>query len=514
MRQTSVTKHLCAAAYLDRGFRERALGHAFDDPYCTFGVSPGVDTELVLKHCLAARRRENRIDVVAAVILAVFVTLRFVVAEPQRSVASDEDAYRTFDGRVDPFASSAPDYNALSEASSRSSNAAGAILGFASLLALFGLFIGSEFTIRWGKKRERLRKPETDPSIRGYPTNAAQAEVFASLREWQQSPIVVYGGFSPFVGCGVNVGGWSAAINVSKSRSDTSFHRGTTPFELSDVYAAIDQSVDAAPLRGLERAAGAYIDGQDIREDKRFLPRHDARPRPPQPSLLDELQDANSETIRRYSRLQVTSWDGDLSFSYFIRFATAGGFLFAEASYFMLPPIRDSYRVLDRHFAMSEFMKIAAKAAFLAVFAGIVVAVRMSQRLSRFLARTSQGRRARTEVLHNPSYNYGAKETLRELASQQTFRRYFQKVDGEMFRKVLDKQVLDAMLTFLESHGVDTSEFAQQQSVILNHGIIMSGGSFTASAVAVGAEAQAKSPEPRPSSIRLADLSQRLKASA
>jgi hypothetical protein len=61
-----------------------------------------------------------------------------------------------------------------------------------------------------------------------------------------------------------------------------------------------------------------------------------------------------------------------------------------------------------------------------------------------------------------------------------------------MYAKVIERQVLDSLLNFLEAHDVDTSEMRQRESTILNNGVMMSGGQFQADNVAVGTQARAE----------------------
>ena len=54
-----------------------------------------------------------------------------------------------------------------------------------------------------------------------------------------------------------------------------------------------------------------------------------------------------------------------------------------------------------------------------------------------------------------------------------------------MYLKVLEKNILDSILTFLEENDVDVSELKQRQTMILNQGVILSGGSMTTESLSV-----------------------------
>jgi hypothetical protein len=65
-------------------------------------------------------------------------------------------------------------------------------------------------------------------------------------------------------------------------------------------------------------------------------------------------------------------------------------------------------------------------------------------------------------------------------------------MDGDLFNKALEREVLDALIVFLDEHGVDTSDLKERQTTILNSGVIVHGGDVRADSLAVGAGSQAR----------------------
>jgi hypothetical protein len=80
---------------------------------------------------------------------------------------------------------------------------------------------------------------------------------------------------------------------------------------------------------------------------------------------------------------------------------------------------------------------------------------------------------------------------LREVASTEEYRRYFQYLDKEMYVKIIERQFLESIVEFLDVRNIDTSDLKRRQETILNNGVIVSGGAFTAGNLAVGAQAKA-----------------------
>jgi len=103
----------------------------------------------------------------------------------------------------------------------------------------------------------------------------------------------------------------------------------------------------------------------------------------------------------------------------------------------------------------------------------------------------SKGRQRRREIESNPLYNYGAQSSLRYAFSSDSFLHYFQKLDGEFYTKVLEHQVLDGIIDFLDMHNIDTSEIRERRTTILNSGVIVQGGDIKAESLAVGSGAMA-----------------------
>lgn len=110
--------------------------------------------------------------------------------------------------------------------------------------------------------------------------------------------------------------------------------------------------------------------------------------------------------------------------------------------------------------------------------------------LLRPLTRWNQRRANRRIIRENPTFDYGAVTSIRELASSNEYRHYFQKLDREMFLKILERQILDSITNFLDVHNIDTSDLRAREDVILNNGVIVTGGSVAAQNLTVGERAK------------------------
>jgi hypothetical protein len=181
---SQATRYLCAAAHLDERFANDVLARTLYERHRAIASSPGVDLAPVVAHCLAARRRRTARDVVLAVLVVAI------------AVAATALPFR-----------------------------------LALVLAFFCWFVVlTEMAIvRYDVIGERL-SPNTSGSD-WEPTTQRSADalrqVWAELEEQQRGNLTVYSGFSPFVGSGFEIGGWSFAINVRRGKESPSGTRAT-----------------------------------------------------------------------------------------------------------------------------------------------------------------------------------------------------------------------------------------------------------------------------------------------
>jgi hypothetical protein len=154
----------------------------------------------------------------------------------------------------------------------------------------------------------------------------------------QHGNVVVYSGsrFSPFIGAGFDADGWSFTLRIDKGKEQLGTSLEPIPFRLEELYdyVAIEDKL--------------YVDGQEIRDDNRFLPTPYMRPYAEvELSLVKSFVDNPSQAARYYKALRVVSWKGDLVLSIFLRFSQVKSNLYAEANYFLLPPLHAKYHKVD-----------------------------------------------------------------------------------------------------------------------------------------------------------------------
>jgi hypothetical protein len=339
-------------------------------------------------------------------------------------------------------------------------------------------------------------KPIFDPDRVAKQFNAQlESEHLASIPPADQN-LIVYSGFSPFVGAGSNLGGWSFVVNVTKGKEDTGSELGAIPFATSALYERIEQSLDSLGLNGLTHQTMFYAHGSDIRNDRQLLPNAYGRPVSSlDPNQVQKYSLENDRHVRQYKWIRVTDWGNELTTSYFLRCTQRGNSLFVEINRCLLTPLAQAYRGVDAK--AEEDWKVGVSICTGSVIVGPLRALVAPLMLLGHLRDWWNDLLDRKNKEHqeliddHPLYNYGVAQSFRESMRSDLFLHYFQKLDGDFYSKVLEREILAAILAFLDEHNIDTSELKERQSTILNSGIIVHGGDVKAESLAVGAGAQA-----------------------
>ena len=235
-QQSETTRYLCAAAYLDRSFADDVITKVLEEEHRAVAPSYGVDVVPVVRHCLTAeRRRRLRDTALIGVVLVGGALLLQAGASP-----------------------------------------AGVVLRLL-LLAWAVVFVESAVN-RYEVLAARLLRNRFDPAAPQAPLTRRQARLLRELQENERGNVTVYSGFSPFVGCGLDQGGWSFALNARKGRRELHETLEPIPFEVEDLHDEVVSALRALDLPQLRIEDRLYVNGQDIRDDRRFLPDPFARP--------------------------------------------------------------------------------------------------------------------------------------------------------------------------------------------------------------------------------------------
>jgi hypothetical protein len=273
-------------------------------------------------------------------------------------------------------------------------------------------------------------------------------------------------------------------------------------FATEELRQHVVQAVGDLRWAEIETEERLFVSGQNIRNDRRFLP--NPRRRPVSLVGADQVRAAleNPEgSARHYTAFYVSGWQGHMVLAVFLRFVQRPRSLFVEASFSLLPPLDERFHAIDARpatdavsaglDAVRQFKLIRTSLVSTPVHA-ILCFGRLGGIAMRPLMAALRERSERQAVEGGMHYDFGAPESVRELAAGKKYRLYFQQLDKEMYAKVLENRILDAIAEFLDDRGVDTHSLVERQTTILNNGVMVSGNaSLTADSVAAGAGSSA-----------------------
>ncbi|GAA2285027.1 hypothetical protein GCM10010149_33370 [Nonomuraea roseoviolacea subsp. roseoviolacea] len=249
------------------------------------------------------------------------------------------------------------------------------------------------------------------------------------------------------------------------------------------------RQVEALEWLGLTVEERIFVSGRDVSNGGAFIGQ-DGRPRAMITGReVRKLLSEPNNRARPYTVIRLLGWDGELALTIFLRFVIVQRNLFIEASHSILTPLRDSFR---RH---DKVKRIEGWRGYLGL---ALRSIRLFSRpVSGFshLGERRDDRRALMDAgdrFASPDLDYGACFSAREWASDERYQRYFQKLDSEMYTKVVEQRIFDALVQFLDKRNIDTGDLVQRQTTILNNGVMVTGnGTINADNVAGGAGAHA-----------------------
>jgi Inner membrane component of T3SS, cytoplasmic domain len=447
LKYTETTRYLCAAAHLDASFRNYVIKHVVEEEHKAIGESLGVDAVSVARHCLAARRREMFRNIALLLILLILIISRSF-----------------------------------------------ALLIPCIILAWVVVFI-EIWNAHYRVIANQLTKTKFNPDAINFRLDPNLEQKLRNTANAQNANLVVYSSFTPFVGAGISIGGWSIALNVQKGKQEMGSMLEPLPFQIREMYSHLTNALTKHGVDGLSVKDRLYVDGREIRDDQRFLPYPLARPNlQVDPSLIETFIESPPQSIRHYKCIQVTSWKGELVLSIFLRFSKIGQTLFVEANYFLLPPVKEQYYKIDSiqpSLSIQKIGELLAQSAVTMPLYWLFSPFMLLSAIFRPLQRASEHAAIKRAIGENPSFDYGANSSIRIHASSTEYRRFFQKLDREMYVKIIERQILESIIDFLDRKNIDTTDLKEQRAMILNTGVIVTGGSVTAENIAAGEQARA-----------------------
>ena len=192
--------------------------------------------------------------------------------------------------------------------------------------------------------------------------------------------------------------------------------------------------------------------------------------------------------LGRDGRVVAPAEEQDISLTAFLHLAVEGRMLSAHFAATVLPPVRPEFRIVDLLPAWGAGGLVLRAFAHgrRGVFGGMALpGVRLAATcwaVVRSLIVATAAQTSARLLLHD----FGARVSVRELCAAEDFDTYVQEMDADKYTRLIEWRVNEALLDYLgDECGLDVSAYRAQAGVIMNEGVIMTGGTVNGQ-VAVG----------------------------
>ena len=331
------------------------------------------------------------------------------------------------------------------------------------------VIVSAEYFVRWYRilARHMLRE-SFDPGTAPEPRQQWVRDRISAISARSRGNLVVFRGKRAFVGSGQPLSREHVIIDVSRGRKVKKGKPGKPQsFTNADVHRALIAAMKKLGFSDMKVEERLFVNGRHLRGSDDLLPRGEAAP--PAVSvgaglLLEATLDPTPDA-RTYVCVEMPGWQGQLVVSLFVRAVHAGGSLYVEWEYRVLPPLRDWFQRVDGYFgvawpwrvwrAASRGAKDVIPALYKAPFDLVadvvhVVAARRRESLILGLVRQGQG------------FDYGASTSIREDAQGDDRQHHFLRRDEIMFVLMSQAILVREVRVFLREHNVSLAGFDQQ----------------------------------------------------
>jgi hypothetical protein len=322
--------------------------------------------------------------------------------------------------------------------------------------------------------------------------------------------VVIYSGFRPFVGSGSELNSWALDLRLLPAQGPDGTPLQTTPIGIEELLTALREGMEdlrrgPTAVPGLSVREQVFVDGRELDGPAPFTAatflrssgsHHPVSVRPVT-VVPDEVVAAARGKIegpvRHCLTAQVEVWSGDVILSVHVQAAIAPHTLHLYTTASVLPPVRDEYREIDRLTAehgIHHRLRVMASASSAAQSSLAQPVARLVQQIFG-PARAARRLQEIEEVIrYDKRFDFGARQSLREQSASPNYANYFQRLDVRRWNSQIELRVVSVLSALLEEHGWDSGELEEGRKVLLNNGIIMTGGAMHG-AIAAGTEARA-----------------------
>ncbi|MDX6738464.1 hypothetical protein [Actinocorallia sp. A-T 12471] len=544
MRNT--TRYLCAAAYLDDGFRDRVIAEYVEDEHRAVAPGGGYDLSAVVRHCLHARRLVLYRDLVLMALIVLALVIAPAGARPALGVLLWTGGLLwargwTSAARVLTFLFvlwllyiMLSALAALVFGSFTMSAGWGVRLALGVGFQFFGFLVVvvecGHVVLVYRLMRHTLHPLSAVPAPAS--PNPRLDGALARLSAAQRGNVSLYSSH-PFLGSGTLRKEWAIVLELDRKAPDAP--DGAPKVDAARLHARVWQRIgemkhpdadDPASLAPHESVVGLEgpqmhvvangrlaqytrplgIDGQVVSGhplvDSAGLPYSRATHEAVE-AILTHPQGA----LRCYQRISVDSRgqlvcardgavvsppeDQDVATTAFLHVAVEGRMLYAQFVATAHTPVAREFKIVDALPSVAD--RSLAWLALRTRWQEIpkTAALCWSRAFRTLLHMGVAALRAdMARPQHLTTYDYGYRICPRELAGSAGYDTYIQLLDTDKYIRLIERRVNEAILDYLSDEcGIDVSAYREQMTAITNNSVRITGSTITGSQINTGAGA-------------------------
>ncbi len=298
------------------------------------------------------------------------------------------------------------------------------ILAFAIILPIFVISVVTveQFLIRRVLVTRMLRD-EFNPADAPEPRKQKTRDMLAAAADPHDRNLVIFHDDSPFpfVGSGSRKYHWNLALDVSHGPK---LDDGTRPwpdkFDSTELHKEIINALSHMGLKDVHVREQLFVNGRYIQDNPRLLPGWKPPSRPParvSDSILRRAVRHPTPDARVYICAEMPGWEGQLVTTLFVRAVHAGGSLYIEWSFHVLPPLSKLLPDIDGLYEepVSAQLGWALRRGVLRAVPYFLTAPLALARHGWKEARNKARREAQArKIMHGQVFDYGAEQSIRE----------------------------------------------------------------------------------------------------
>jgi hypothetical protein len=375
----------------------------------------------------------------------------------------------------------------------------------AAMVTAAWIIVAREYWVRWyGILVRHMLRDAFDPASAPEPGYQWVRDRIDTVSARKRGNLVIFQGKRAFVGSGQRLSRQHVIIDVSHGRKvKNGKPRKPQKFTNADVHAALISAMKKLGFCDMKVEERLFVNGRHLRGSKSFLPDGEAAPPAASvgPGLLLEATQDPTPDARTYVCVEMPGWQGQLMVTLFARAVHAGGSLYLEWEYYVLPPLKEWFHRVDLHFDVARARRLwraglrgareVIPALFKAPFALAADVVHV------FAAKRRKSLTVRT-IKQGQGFDYGAASSIREDARGESRQHHFLERDEIMFVLMSQEILTREVRAFLRKHDVSLGGFDRQvdeisKSTYKFYNVHV--GEVSDSIVAIGPKASAKREE-------------------